>query len=110
MRRAARPRRTLEDLEAAAEIVRPIQDRLTYQIAVNEIRPSSRNPRHKIEGLDELASSLQEYGLLQPVVVRRVASVYELIAGHRRLAAAKHSAGRKSPRSCVTRRTTKPTC
>jgi ParB family chromosome partitioning protein len=89
VRLASRPRRTLEDLEAAAEIVRPVQDRLTYQIPVDEIHPSSRNPRQKIEGLDELASSLQEYGLLQPVVVRRVTNAYELIAGHRRLAAAK---------------------
>lgn len=36
-----------------------------------------------------MAESLREYGLLQPVVVRRVDGAYELIAGHRRLAAAK---------------------
>ena len=36
-----------------------------------------------------MAESLREYGLLQPVVVRRVDGAYELIAGHRRRAAAK---------------------
>jgi len=86
---ASKQRRTLEDLEAAAEIYRPVQDRLVYSIAIGQVRPSARNPRHRLEGLDELADSLQEYGLLQPVVVRRVEDGHELIAGHRRVAAAR---------------------
>jgi len=86
---ATKPRRTLEDLETAAEIYRPVQDRLVYSIAIDQVRPSARNPRHRLGGLDELAESLQEYGLLQPVVVRRVEGGHELIAGHRRVAAAR---------------------
>jgi len=85
--RGSKPRRTFTDLEAAAERVRPVQDRLVYEIAVDQIRPSARNPRHKLEGLDELAASIREFGLLQPVVVRRADGSYELIAGHRRHAA-----------------------
>ena len=84
----SRTRRTFEDLEAAAAAHLPIDDRPADQIPLDQVRASPRNPRHKLEGLDELAASLQAYGLLQPVVVRRVAGVYELIAGHRRLAAA----------------------
>ena len=84
-----RARPTLEDLKVAAAAHRPIDDRPSDYIAVDQVQVSPRNPRHKVEGLDELAASLQEYGLLQPVVVRRVNGAYELIAGHRRLAAAK---------------------
>lgn len=86
---ASKPRRTLEDLEAAAAAHRPVQDRVADYVAVDQVQASPRNPRHKVEGLDELAASLDTYGLLQPVVVRRVNGAYELIAGHRRLAAAK---------------------
>ena len=84
-----RARQTLEDLKAAAAAHQPVDDRPSDYIAVDQVHDSPRNPRHKVEGLDELAASLQEYGLLQPVVVRRVNGTYELIAGHRRLAAAK---------------------
>ena len=37
--------------------------------------------------MTELATSLRAYGLLQPLVVRPVGDRYELVAGHRRLAA-----------------------
>ncbi|MGI9147978.1 MAG: ParB/RepB/Spo0J family partition protein [Chloroflexota bacterium] len=48
-----------------------------------------RNPRRKLTGIEELASSLQQHGLLQPIVVRLVGDEYQLVAGHRRLAAAR---------------------
>jgi ParB family chromosome partitioning protein len=39
--------------------------------------------------IEELAASMKEHGLLQPIVVRAVGNAYELIAGHRRLEAAR---------------------
>jgi ParB family chromosome partitioning protein len=66
-----------------------VDDRPSDYLALDQVHESPRNPRHTVEGIDELAASLQEYGLLQPVVVRRVNGAYELIAGHRRLAAAR---------------------
>src|SRR5579875_207622 len=39
------------------------------------------------QGLDELAESIDQVGLLQPLVVRRLGDKYEVIAGHRRLLA-----------------------
>ena len=92
---ASKVRRTLEDLEAAASVHRPVQDRLADEIPLDQVRVSPRNPRHKLDALDDLAASLQEYGLLQPVVVRRVDGAYELIAGHRRLAAARQLGWRR---------------
>lgn len=54
-----------------------------------DVQPSPRNPRQRLAGIDQLAESIREYGLLQPVVMRRCGDGYELIAGHRRLEAVK---------------------
>jgi ParB family chromosome partitioning protein len=64
-----------------------VQDRIVYEVPVADVTPSPRNPRHRLEGLDELAASIRTHGLLQPVVVRRLERGYEIVAGHRRLAA-----------------------
>lgn len=50
---------------------------------------SQRNPRQRLHGIEDLAASLQTYGLLQPIVVRRKGRKFELVAGHRRLEAAR---------------------
>jgi ParB family chromosome partitioning protein len=58
------------------------------RIPLDLIDPNPRNPRQR-ESVDELAASLNAYGLLQPVIVRPKDARYELIAGHRRVAAAR---------------------
>jgi ParB family transcriptional regulator, chromosome partitioning protein len=82
-------RATFDDLEAGIDERPPIDDRLVHLLPISAIQPSARNPRQRVERVDELADSLREHGLLQPVVVRRNRAGYELIAGHRRLQAAK---------------------
>ena len=54
------------------------------------IRPNPAQPRKifREEALTELADSIRQHGILQPLSVRRVGSGYELIAGERRLRAA----------------------
>jgi ParB family chromosome partitioning protein len=85
---ARRP--SLADFEIATVAVPPVDDRLVHRLPVDNIRLSGRNPRVNLPALDELADSLREHGLLQPIVVRRIAAGgYELIAGHRRLEAAR---------------------
>ncbi len=61
------------------------------EIPVEQIAPNPAQPRREFaEGaLDELAESIRENGLLQPVTVRRVPGGYELVAGERRLRACK---------------------
>lgn len=60
-------------------------------IPVLNIRPNPMQPRRHFdpEGLRELAASISQMGILQPLTVRRVSEGYELIAGERRLRAAR---------------------
>ena len=55
------------------------------------IRPNPGQPRRSFdrESLQELAASIAQHGLLQPLTVRKTGSVYELVAGERRLRAAR---------------------
>ena len=61
------------------------------EVPVDAVAPNPRQPRtaFETESLDALALSIQEVGVLQPIVVRRAGSGFELIAGERRLRAAK---------------------
>ena len=54
------------------------------------IKPNPAQPRRvfREEALTELAESIRQHGILQPLSVRRVGTCYELIAGERRLRAA----------------------
>ena len=60
------------------------------QLPISEIRPNPRQPRRSFseENLQELAHSIQNHGILQPLTVRRIETGWELIAGERRLRAA----------------------
>jgi ParB family chromosome partitioning protein len=62
-----------------------------HELAVDSISPNPNQPRKDFEvnALRELATSLRQSGLLQPVVVRRVGQAYQLIVGERRWRAAK---------------------
>lgn len=59
-------------------------------VSVFEIEKNPFQPRRDFdeEEISRLADSLQQHGLLQPLVVRRVGAGYQLIAGERRLRAA----------------------
>lgn len=59
-------------------------------LEVGKIIPNTRQPRTLFtsEALDELAQSINEQGIIQPVIVRRKGDIYELIAGERRWRAA----------------------
>ena len=59
-------------------------------LPARSIRPNPAQPRKifRHEALSELADSIRQHGVLQPLSVRRVGNSYELIAGERRLRAA----------------------
>ena len=61
------------------------------EVPVNAVSPNPRQPRQAFdeESLEALARSIREVGVLQPIVVRVLNGGYELVAGERRLRAAK---------------------
>src|SRR3954447_19503094 len=58
-------------------------------LPLGSIQANARNPRRRLRDVPQLAASIQTYGLLQPVVVRPVKDGYVLLAGHRRVEAAR---------------------
>ena len=60
-------------------------------LKLNLIEPNSEQPRKNFdeESLQELADSIKQYGILQPLIVQKKGSHYEIIAGERRWRAAK---------------------
>jgi len=67
--------------------------------SINEIRPNSSQPRKEFdeETISELANSIKEKGILQPLVVRTVEKGYEIIAGERRWRAAQRAGVTRVP-------------
>lgn len=61
------------------------------EVPANAIAPNPKQPRSRFddETLKELAASIREVGILQPIVVRRTGQGYEVVTGERRLRAAK---------------------
>jgi ParB family transcriptional regulator, chromosome partitioning protein len=68
-----------------------IDRRGTSEIPLERVRPNRQQPRTSFdpEGLSELAASISRHGVLQPIVVSGDADGYELVAGHRRVLAAR---------------------
>ncbi len=59
-------------------------------VAISEIRFNRKQPRKYIDAatLDDLATSIRDKGVLEPIIVRKAADGYELVAGERRTRAA----------------------
>lgn len=67
------------------------EDKRVLRLKVEDIRPNPRQPRQVFEetALRELAASIRRHGILQPLTVRRRPDGWELVAGERRLRAAR---------------------
>ncbi|MFA5928076.1 MAG: ParB/RepB/Spo0J family partition protein [Candidatus Margulisiibacteriota bacterium] len=65
--------------------------RTILNVSCAEVRPNPYQPRKQFDEqkLVELSNSIKEHGIVQPIVVRRTDDGYELVAGERRLRAAK---------------------
>lgn len=77
-------------------------------VDVEKVRPNPYQPRKIFSdaALQELANSILEHGLMQPITVRQIGGSYELIAGERRLKASK-LAGLKTIPAVIVEVTTK---
>ena len=75
-----------------------LSSRVRY-IPINTVRPNPQQPRRSFDetALRELADSIRAYGILQPLTVRDRGGFYELVAGERRLRAARIAGLREVP-------------
>jgi ParB family transcriptional regulator, chromosome partitioning protein len=94
-----RPRGLGRGLEALIPMSSEGEALVPQMIAVDQIRPSSQQVRSRFdaEPLGELAESIRLHGVLQPLLVRKLADGYELIAGERRWRAARLAGLRAVP-------------
>lgn len=69
------------------------------KIDINEIIPNTYQPRRYFneDALMELSQSIKEHGIIQPITVRKIGDFYELVAGERRLRAAKLASLKEVP-------------
>ena len=68
-------------------------------ININKVEPNREQPRKKFEedALMELSDSVRQFGILQPLIVRKRKDYYEIIAGERRWRAAKMAGLKEIP-------------
>lgn len=70
-----------------------VGDQTVEQIPINECRTNPYQPRKTFDAdaIEELKISILEYGIIQPLIVRRSIKGYEIVAGERRFRAAKEA-------------------
>lgn len=85
--------------ENAGEITAGGQENTVTYIDINDIKPNRSQPRKNFDEdrIAELAASIQEHGIIQPLIVRKDDTGYELVAGERRWRAARKAALDKVP-------------
>lgn len=74
-----------------SNIMESVEESDIKELPVSEIRPNPYQPRKSFneEALQELANSIKNYGVFQPIIVKKSIKGYDLIAGERRLRASK---------------------
>jgi ParB family chromosome partitioning protein len=71
----------------------------TTEIPIDRIRPNPRQPRQVMDQgqLDELAASIRDHGVLQPILVTETLDGYQLVAGERRFRASRQAGLERIP-------------
>lgn len=80
-------------LDAFFPDIQESDDEIIEQVPVNECRPNPYQPRKTFhtESIEELKDSILEYGIIQPLIVRKSIKGYEIVVGERRFRAAKEA-------------------
>ncbi len=88
---SVRPGKEEDPAAAEGEAVR--------RVDIEKIKPNANQPRKTFDpkALEDLAASIREHGVIQPVVVRRTGEMYELVAGERRWRAARMAGLKQIP-------------
>jgi ParB family chromosome partitioning protein len=81
--------RMKHDLHYVDEIFQEESGAIGRWIPIDNIQPNPNQPRHIIGDLTELKASIQEKGVLEPLIVRPLGAGYQIVAGERRWRACK---------------------
>lgn len=75
------------------------KEKITSVLPINDITPNKEQPRRVFneDSLADLADSIKQFGIIQPIIVQKHGSYYEIIAGERRWRAAKIAGLREVP-------------
>lgn len=86
-------RRLGKGLSALINEVEATDEFTVEQISIQECRTNPYQPRKTFDAdaIEELKQSIQEYGIIQPLIVRKSIKGYEIVAGERRFRAAKEA-------------------
>ncbi len=78
-------------------------EEIVQSVKVIEIEPNKNQPRRSFptESIEELAKSIEKYGVIQPIIVTKQEGYYEIVAGERRWRAAKKAGLKEMP--CIVR-------
>ena len=70
-----------------------VSDEQVQQLSIKDIRPNPYQPRKVFqkEAIEELKKSIQQHGILQPIIVRKSIKGFEIVVGERRFRAAKEA-------------------
>lgn len=82
-----------------ALFLQPAESEEIVRLNLSEIRPNPYQPRKTFddESIKELAESIKEQGVIQPIIVRRVLRGFEIVAGERRFRASQLCGNEKIP-------------
>ena len=82
---------TLEDEVEEVKVEEKVEGEVVRTLKITEVEPNRNQPRKQFdeEALEELAESIKQYGLIQPIVVTKKDGYYQIIAGERRWRASK---------------------
>lgn len=91
--------RGLIDLIEEHNVDKLLDNEIVIEISMNEIKPNPYQPRlyFNEEKLKELASSIKEYGVFQPIILKKTSDGYVIVAGERRFRAASLAGKTKIP-------------
>ena len=91
----AAPKTEVKEKIIEKVVEKPVEQKIKLSLIV----PNREQPRKKFdeEALQELSDSIKQYGIIQPLVVKKNADYYEIIAGERRWRAAKMAGLKEVP-------------
>src|SRR5690625_2863406 len=80
-------------LDAFFPEIKETSDDNVQEIPIDECRPNPYQPRKTFhaDAIEELKDSILEYGIIQPLIVRKSIKGYEIVVGERRFRAAKEA-------------------